>query len=343
MEGFEAAYKGRSLANLPVELAKALTQAGGGSLILRVRQGNEDAVDEALKLIADRKAPPAKRLPFVQVFGEAPQPRSVQPLLDVVTDDKDPSLRMAALTSLQRYNEPRIGQVVASQLPSFPEDVREAALTLLVSRGDWARQLLAAVDSGKVNANLVPPAAVRQLTVHRGEDISKLVAKHWGRVQGATTEEMASMIERLGAVVQSGSGDPYAGKLLFQKTCAKCHVLFGQGGRIGPDLTAYKRDDVRRMLVNVVNPSAEIREGFETLLAITDDGRAVSGFRVDKDNRVLVLRGVDGQNIVLELSQIDELQRQPKSIMPEGLLKELNDQQVRDLFAFLRSSQPLNN
>jgi putative heme-binding domain-containing protein len=56
-----------------------------------------------------------------------------------------------------------------------------------------------------------------------------------------------------------------------------------------------------------------------------------------------VLRGADGQNIVLNVEDIEELERQPKSIMPENLLKELSEQQVRDLFAYLKSSQPLND
>ncbi len=93
----------------------------------------------------------------------------------------------------------------------------------------------------------------------------------------------------------------------------------------------------------MVNPSAEIREGFETFLVITEDGRTVSGFLFDSDNRVLVLRGVDGQNITIRQDEIDEKIPQKKSLMPEGLLKDLAEQQVRDLFAYLKSSQPLNN
>jgi putative heme-binding domain-containing protein len=154
---------------------------------------------------------------------------------------------------------------------------------------------------------------------------------------------MKQEIERFSQTLANGSGDPYHGKELYAKTCAKCHLLFGQGGRIGPDLTIYKRDDSLNILINVVNPSAEIREGFETFLVVTEDGRMASGFLFDQDNRVVVLRGTDGQNITLARDRIDEMLPQKKSLMPEGLLKDLNDQDVRDLFAYLRTSQPLNN
>jgi putative heme-binding domain-containing protein len=56
-----------------------------------------------------------------------------------------------------------------------------------------------------------------------------------------------------------------------------------------------------------------------------------------------VLRGADGQNITIPRDQIEQMIPQKKSLMPEGLLKPLSPEQVRDLFAYLRSSQPLNN
>jgi putative heme-binding domain-containing protein len=144
-------------------------------------------------------------------------------------------------------------------------------------------------------------------------------------------------------VVGNGNGSPYPGKKLFEATCAKCHTLFGRGGFIGPDLTSYKRDDIANVLLHIVNPSAEIREGFETYLVLTDDGRALTGFLLDQDNQIVVLRSADGQDSTIPRSRIDEMKAIPQSLMPEGLLDTLNEQQVRDLFAYFRSSQPLND
>src|SRR5205807_9194760 len=127
--------------------------------------------------------------------------------------------------------------------------------------------------------------------------ISRLVAKHWGSVEGATTADVQKQIARLEGVLHAGTGSPYKGKKLFKDTCAKCHRLLTDGGQIGPDLTTYKRDDVANLLVNLVNPSAEIREGYETYLVATKAGRLVTGFLVDNDNHVVVVRGADGLNI----------------------------------------------
>jgi putative heme-binding domain-containing protein len=96
------------------------------------------------------------------------------------------------------------------------------------------------------------------------------------------------------------------------------------------------------MMLHIVNPSAEIREGFENHLVQTTDGRTLNGFLVERDNKIVVLRGADGQTTVISRDQIDDMKVIPQSLMPEGLLNGLADQQVRDLFAYLRSGQPLN-
>ncbi len=351
LEGFEEAFQGRSLAGAPAELLEALAARGGGSLILRVRQGDADAVSQALATIADSKADLEKRLQLVQVFGEVRQEAAVGSLLQLVklplpegkAAESVKQLQQTALTALQSYDQPEIAQTVLAAYGQLHPAVREVAQSLLASRAAWTRELLEAVDAGQVAKDSLPIDVVRLLTIHRDQRIAALVRKHWGSIAGATTEEMQAEIERLKKVIAAGEGDPYRGKVLFNQHCGKCHVLHGSGGRIGPDLTSYKRDDLDNMLVNVVNPSAEIREGFETMLALTVDGRAVTGFLVDKDNRVVVLRGNDGQDVVLPVDEIDELEKQPKSLMPENLLKELDDQQVRDLLAYLKSSQPLND
>src|SRR6185503_817525 len=106
--------------------------------------------------------------------------------------------------------------------------------------------------------------------------------------------------------------------------------LFNQGGEIGPDLTPYRRDDLATLLLSIVNPSAEVREGFEALLATTKDGRVLTGFLADRDNQVLVLRGVDGQSVTIQQDEISELAPLGQSIMPEGLLDALPEDAVRD-------------
>jgi putative membrane-bound dehydrogenase-like protein len=342
MRGFELAYKGRSLSGLPTELSAALSKAGGGSSTFRVRQGEKKAINDALLTIADTKRPLNIRVEFAQVFGEVKQPASIPVLLKALTS-RHASLQKAALTSLQAYQSDPIGKAVVTAYAKLSPEVQSVAQTLLVSRKTWNRQFLEAVDEKTIDKKTIPLDVVRKMTIHQDKTITTLIGKHWKSVKGASSTEMQKQIASIADLLKARTGDPYKGKLLFTKSCAKCHLLYGQGGRIGPDLTTYKRDDTLRILMNVVNPSAEIREGFETYLVVTEDGRALTGFMFDSDNRVVVLRGADGQNITIPRNNIDEMIRQKKSLMPEGLLKTLSPEQIRNLFAYLKGSQPLNN
>ena len=169
-----------------------------------------------------------------------------------------------------------------------------------------------------------------------------MVDKHFSNIE-TDAAKLEAEIQRLSILIKDKPGDPYAGKKLFAVSCSSCHRLFEQGGYIGPDLSSYQRDDIDTMLLSIVNPSAEIREGYENFLLTTEDGRSVVGFLVDEDLQTVVLRGLDGQDISVERKKIKALKAQGVSLMPSGILSSYSNDQIRDLLAYLRSTQPLNN
>ncbi len=356
LKGFEAAFKGRPLSGLPDELVKEITEAGGGSLALRVRQKDAAAIDEALKLVVvEPAAPPdpkqkaaaeeakTRRIELVQTLGDIQPSGSVNVLISMAKTAADNDVRSAVLTALLGYKDKAIGSEVLTVFTSLHDDVQSVALTLLTSRPVWARQLVEAIDGGKLKPDVLPMDVVRKLTFLKDDKLAALVKKHWPKLEGASTTEMQELIARFASVAKSEGGEPFEGKKIFMQSCGKCHLLFGEGGRIGPDLTTFKRDDVQHILTNVINPSAEIREGFEAIVVVTNDGRTITGFRADQDARVLVVRGIDGQNISINRDNIEETVPQKKSLMPEGLLNNLTEEQVRNLFTYLRVGQPLNS
>jgi putative heme-binding domain-containing protein len=341
MAGFELAAKGRSLAGLPDELAEAIAKSGGESVVLGVRRGEPAAVEEAIRTAADAQAPAERRLRYVEILGEVRQPKSEPVLLEIVAKAPDGTLQRAALTALQQFDQPEIGSAVLAQFGVLDEPSRATALILLSSRPAWSLQLLQAVEAGRIAPSTISPDAVSKIKTYPDTRIAQLLRKYCTQERVKTTAEMQQEIHRYAGTIRSGAGDPYEGRKLFSMSCALCHKLFGLGAQIGPDLTPYKRDDLETILLNIVNPSAEIREGYETYLVSTKDGRTLSGFLADKDNRVVVLRGLDGISQVLPHDEIKEMKSTGVSLMPQGLLTALNEQQLRDLFAYLQSAQPL--
>jgi putative heme-binding domain-containing protein len=343
MTGFEKAYEGRSLSGLPDQLVVALANAGGGSDVLQVRQRKPDALAKAMKAVANEQAKLATRIQFVEAFRDLKYEPAVPILLDAASKSKQPELQTAAIAALQSFQSENIGRQILAGYSSMSTDVRSVAQTLLSSRSTWAMQLLAAVESKQVPSDEITQDTIWRLQSFKNAEIAATTKTIWGDTRGTTSVELKQRVAEFEVAIRKAKGDPYDGKVLFTSSCGKCHRLFDSGGEIGPDLTSYKRDDLNRMLLHIVDPSAEIREGYETWLALTDDGRTVTGFKIDEDDEVLVLRGADGVRVSVQKEELEELVRQPVSIMPSGLLSKLNEQQLRDLFAYLRSSQPLNN
>ncbi|MCS7045147.1 MAG: c-type cytochrome [Gemmataceae bacterium] len=342
LKGFEEAFKGRSSAGLPADLVREIVKLGGGSLAFGVRLGKTEAIDQALAVVQDPKAPLEQRLELIEVLGEIRQPRCVPVLLALLDRKENEAVTRSVLTALQGYAEERIGAEVVKRYATLPDELRDSAETLLLSRREWSRQWLAAVAQGLIPSKAIPRSTVRQLLLLNDDAINRLVRQLWGDVQGATTQEMQAEINRLLQIVGTGRGDPLPGKKLFTAKCAACHTLHAQGGAVGPDLTSYQRDDAANLMLHIVNPNAEIREGFETHVIVTESGRTLHGIIVEKDPRVVVVRTADGQRVVVPKDEIESQRIAGTSLMPEGLLQGLSDQDVRDLFAYLRSSQPLN-
>jgi putative heme-binding domain-containing protein len=341
MAGFEAAYAGRPLTNLPDELALALEKYSGSSIALGLRQGRTDAIQEALNTLADERADKAKQRQYVHILGEVSHPQCVPTLIKLAAASPDNALQSAALRSLGRYDDGRIPSAVLPAFANMSDDVRAAAATLLASREKWTLALLDAVDAGQVDKSWLTADVVRRMSLFPNARASTLMQKLWPDFQSASSDELGREIERVAAVLPAGVGQPKAGKAIYTQQCSKCHTLFGQGGGVGPDLTSFNRNDIQAMLLSIIHPSAEIREGYNSYLVLSADGRALTGTLAEQDAQTVTLRSSDDTLIAIPRDEIDEMTVSKQSIMPDGLLKSYSDQELRDLFAYLRMTQPL--
>ena len=190
-----------------------------------------------------------------------------------------------------------------------------------------------------VSRTALAPSTATMLREHEDKNVAAFAQKLLAAP--APRPQAREEIERLRRVIAAAPGDPYKGEPTFLQRCACCHTLFQKGGHIGPDLTAYQREDLGTLLPSIVDPSAEIREGFVNQIVTTADGRTLSGFLADQDSTAIVLRGLDGQNVSVARRDVRELRAATASLMPDGILAGLSDQELRDFFAYLRIPQPI--
>ncbi|HAW32310.1 MAG TPA: dehydrogenase, partial [Planctomycetaceae bacterium] len=307
--------------------------------------GDKEATQRALKIVADKNADRPTRLTYIEILGQLKVKDAVGPLTAILSSSgaDTHSLKRVALQALMNFENPSIGNSILGRYHSTlldEHDVRGTAQRVLASRKAWSKQFLAQVDAWRIKANTIPLDVVQQMSLHDDPEIKASIKKHWGKVRGSTPAEKQQEMKRVAELVKAGGGEFSAGKVLFNKTCAVCHTLYGEGGKAGPKLTGYERDNLDFMLLAVVDPSAAIREEFTNFLVVTDDGRTVTGLIDEQTTKTLTLRDVKGQTVLINKDEIEILKALDLSLMPDGLTKTMSDQEVKDLFNYIMSRTP---
>ena len=116
--------------------------------------------------------------------------------------------------------------------------------------------------------------------------------------------------------------------------------LYGEGGEIGPELTGSNRADLEYILTNMIDPNMEVADSYKLVTINTRDGRTYAGNIYREDNQRITLRIV-GQDLVIPKAEILSRETSPLSMMPEGMLDALSDQQARDLIGYLKTKHPI--
>ncbi|HVV02551.1 MAG TPA: c-type cytochrome, partial [Verrucomicrobiae bacterium] len=261
-------------------------------------------------------------------------PHDVQITLRKLLDDKDTA--GAAARGLLLQNDPQIPEEVLKRWSLFDSEDRNAIVGLFATRASFASALLDAIGRGEIpRTALNVPGAQQILDLHRPELAEKL-AKVWGTIHSSNAEKLQTMARYRQMLTPEvlKNADLSHGRAIFQQVCALCHKLYGQGASIGPDLTGGGRADLEYLLQNVVDPSAIVPASYQVIQLELKDDRSVSGLVVEKTETTITMQ-TPTQKLVIPKSDIASTHQSALSLMPEGLLQSMKDDQVRDLLAYL--------
>lgn len=258
--------------------------------------------------------------------------------------DRDNPQAAIAATQAQAVRTPdRAATNAARLLGELPEHAQAAELLVSLRPNQAAAKALAAEleKAAQDAATLIPDRARTLLTAVKNAGGDEAIEKALGlagRLDQAgwvPSDELASEI--LAAVAQ---GDPVRGEVIYRRTelqCINCHAIGTAGGLVGPNLislgTSSQPDYV---LESLWLPDARLKEGYNTLAVLTDDGRVTSGIPIGRTDSTLRLRLADDSEVEIPVDAI-EVEQEGKSLMPAGLIDTLSQDELVDLMAFLTS------
>lgn len=345
VEGMVEALRGIRQAKAPASwkrLQEALAQSSDEELRNRVREisvvfGDGVAMAELVALVQRGDADVNARRAAIGSLALARDPAAIPILLALVSDL---DLGADAVRGLGAFDDPKVGQAIVANFGRLVPPARVAAIETLAARPGFAQLLVAAVAEGRIKREEVPVFQIRQMQEFADEALQAKLALVWPELRplaGDAKEQIAAWHEKFAESALS-KADRAAGRVVWAKTCAKCHTLFGEGAKVGPDLTGAQRGNLAYLLENIVAPSATLAPDFRMSTVALTDGRVISGVVVGKTDATWEVQ-TPTERVTIAVADIDTSELTSKSLMPEGLLDVLSGDEARDLFGYLMSAE----
>lgn len=315
------------LAKSPDEHVRQLAQS------LSVTFGSASALAALRDTLLNANAGPAARsnaLVSLLQAKDAKLPAALQSLL------KDPLMRAGALRGLAAYDDPKTPAAILDIYPTLSPLEKKDALNTLVSRDGYARPLLAAVAEKKIPSKDLTADILRQLRNLKDPQINAQVAQSFGVARETEGDKLKEVARFKKLIAEKGYGDARRGRAVFSRICQQCHTLFGEGGKIAPDITGSNRPDLDYILQNVIDPNAVIPNDYRTSNIETKDDRSITGIVTKQDDNAITVMTAN-ETLVLPRNELKSVTQTELSMMPEGLLQAMTETEVRDLLAYLRS------
>lgn len=316
-----------------------LRSAGGetGRIALQLSQqfGDSVAATAMLSTLKNKAASAADRRQALQGLVGRRRREVIGELPALLQDDE---LRRDAIRAVAAYDDEELADLLLTSYPQLTEVEKLEVVHTLSARSGSGWKLTLAIKEGRVPRRDVPAYVARLLRRVVGNGFVEV----WGAIDELSADKQAQFARyrQLLSATALSTADAAHGRQIFNRTCAACHKMYGHGGVIGPDITGANRGNLEYLLGNILTPSAIIQDAYKMQMVLTDDGRVYSGIPAEENDRILKLRIANRDDPVsIAKSAIESREVASVSMMPEGILRTMTDQEVIDLIAYLQSQR----
>ena len=249
------------------------------------------------------------------------------------------NVRLTTLNALARHDPRNTAPLAVSILAQVDEKDAAPLLQAFVDHSQGPDALVGALKNQSLPAKVAKHAV--QIAHASGRDLSELVeqVRISGELEDLVTGSASPDLDQLLAQIQHANTD--RGAEIYQRAdlaCVSCHSLNGVGGKVGPDLgSSGAFMTPAGILQSILEPSAAIKQGYETVLVTLKDGKILSGTLQRKTETEALIRDAAGTIQAVPLTSVETLDTSAISLMPPGLTVNLNPDELRDLLSYLIS------
>ncbi len=288
-------------------------------------------IQEAIKVASHHSDLPT-RVGAVESIGVGPWDEIQEAIVGWIDHQQPPEIQVAAIRALGGFDSPDASEALVKAWGRLGPSAREAACEVLFSRVERLPVLLDAIDAGRIAIGEIAP--VRWEAAYR----SKISAEIRDRLANYVTRGHSGRRTHLVSAYRAAlslPSDVDRGRNLFAVHCAGCHRFADVGHEIGPNLATLNARGAESILVNVLDPNAEVNPQYLLYILLTTDGRTLSGMIVGENANSVTLTRAHGATDTISREEIEELRSSGVSLMPEGLEQVLDTQAMADLIGYL--------
>ena len=240
-------------------------------------------------------------------------------------------VQLAVIDEVARYEGSEPIAVFVGNWKNATPVVRARMFSHVLSKGDWISQLLIHLADGDLKSSDFTAAQRAQLLNHKEDWVRESASESFGKLE--TTDRQA-LVTKFASSLKPG--DAVAGRAVFEKRCATCHRLKGVGKQLGADLASLKDKSRGALLTAILDPNRAVEAKFLSYTAVTEDGKSHSGMIKSETGNAITLIGSDGSERTILRSTIDDFAGSGRSLMPEGLERDMTATDLANVVAFVQ-------
>ena len=288
------------------------------------------------ELVADSKRSIPVRQQALDALNALDSPQAGTVLETVIARGSEPlPLRQRAAELLGGQGTPQARAALIRLLPEVPDPVGVSIARALTTGKEGARLLLETVAAGKGSSRLIQDIIVGERI--KGHNDSSLSEGFAGLLADLPSED--DRVKQLVAARRDSFGKAQVsadrGRAVFQKICANCHRVGGEGAKIGPDLDGIGNRGAERLLEDILVPSRNVDQAFHVTVLELANGKTASGLFARKDGKSLVLVNEQGKEFSVLEEEVADRKTQRISPMPANIAEQLPDAEFHDLVSYL--------
>ena len=256
-------------------------------------------------------------------------------LLSALESIQPPTVQDAALATLLSFSDQEVALQLLDRWPGLSPKLAERVRDGLLGRTSWAVLLLDAISDGRLPPTTLSPSDLQRLASVPDDAVRSRAIRLLESMASSTREDVLRSYQ----VALTLKPDRDKGAALFKQHCSVCHQIGKVGFQVGPNLATMKNRGPEAILTNVLDPNREVNPAWRDYIAVTTDGQTHNGVLIAESASVLTFRRAEAKETSVLRSDIEALRDTGRSLMPEGLEKNVDTQAMADLIAWLMTVQ----